>query len=163
MSFIVENGSALTNSTSYASVAELDGYYSSIGIDLSTESSITKEAWLNKATAVIDDDYCYLGEVVSSTQALSFPRKDIYDRNGYSLSSNEVPKQVKEAIYELAYEVKTNPTLVPAKNIKNKKIGPVSITYGTNDGVEGSVSGTKIVNKKLKSLLCSGQLNIFRT
>jgi len=164
MSFIVENGSALSNATSYASVEDLDGYYSSLGVDLSTESTITKEVWLNKATAHIDNKYCFKGDIVLETQALQFPRNYVYDKNNYSLSSESVPLQVKKATYELAMEVKTNPTLETEANISSKKIGPVTINYGANEnGVVGNGGGSNKILNFLKSLLCDGQLNVFRT
>jgi len=117
--FIVEDNTGLANATSYLSVADFKQYWENRGILLS-ELDATYQAWLNEATYFIDNNFNFCGKKLTEDQALKFPNT-IYD---------EVPKQVKNALCEIAYSRQADASLSFIQSgIKSKKIGSVSITF----------------------------------
>ena len=104
MAFIVEDGTGLANSTSYAAVAEADAYF----LDRSNAAwaaAVTgdKQAALIKATLYVDQKYLdmYRGmRTLKYTQALQWPRSFAIDRNGYPLLF--IPQALKNGVFEAA-------------------------------------------------------------
>jgi len=155
LSVIVENGSGLSNSTTYVSVQEFRDYWTQRGIDYSSTlyADSTIGIWLNEATDYADQYYCYNGIKrikTEATQALEVPRDSWYDKDGYSLDVT-VPDGLKNAIYTLSSERKgVDSNTISETGIANKKIGPVSVSY-TN----GGETKTKYIkaNNYMKGLL----------
>lgn len=73
-------------------------------------SDAQKEAALKDATQMLDQ-FAWLGDAVTGTQALQFPRYRIYKRTGWLwYSSEEIPQEVKDAQCLLGFELLTNPS-----------------------------------------------------
>ena len=92
MAFVVEDGTGLTNSNSYISVADADTYFSDRNNTVWAALSTTqKEAYLIQATQYIDAVYSdrFSNIKLKSTQALEFPRicAMVYNPS-YMLSGN---------------------------------------------------------------------------
>ena len=68
--FVVETGAALSNATSYVSIAEYKQYYENRGIDYTAVADATIQAKLNIATEYIDNNYTFSGRIVDEDQAL---------------------------------------------------------------------------------------------
>lgn len=148
--FEVETGTASATGTSYTSVADFLQYWenrdSTIHTALSALSTDNQNRLLNRATAHIDNNYDFQGRVKSSSQALSFPRVDIYDKNNYAVSSSTIPEDLQNAVSEIArelYRVDTENGEYTNANqqgqgIKSKSIGVMSITYAGNAQGNGS-------------------------
>ena len=108
MAITVENGTGLTNSDSYISVADADSYIalymrnSSTWTDLSTAN---KELYLKEATQALDVLYArrWVGTRLKELQALAFPREGAYDQDGFSIDATTVPTRVKNATVEMAW------------------------------------------------------------
>lgn len=106
MALIVEDGSGLTNSESYISVADADTYHTNHR-DPSAWSNATearKEAALREATQYINGFYQgrWKGTRVRSTQRLSWPREDVWLDDDYTIPSNELPEALTQATAEAA-------------------------------------------------------------
>jgi len=104
--FVVEDGTGLDNATSYVSIDEFKQYAENNGYDitaLDTDASI--QVLLNKSTFVIDSTYMsvFPGYRGSSEQTLEFPRVDAFYIDGYAIKSDEVPKEIKNAVCEMAF------------------------------------------------------------
>ena len=133
MAIAVEDGTGLTNSNSYASVAEATAYYdvdrtATFWADLTDEQ---KEEYLQWATRILDAKVKWRGVKRTETQALAWPRTGAYDREGYAIASTVVPKPVKAALFELAKYLHTNDlTSGPdVGNLKSVKVDVVEVVY----------------------------------
>ena len=151
ISVILENGSGITNATTYLSVQEFRDHGTQRGISYATYPDSTIGVWVNDATEYSDSYYRYGGVKASDTQALEVPRTGWYDKNGISLD-NTVPVQLKKAVYYLSSERRgVSPETSVSTGIKAKKIGPVSITYSKDSGSK-TTTYTK-ANACMKGLL----------
>lgn len=102
INFIVETGTGLEASTSYASVEQFQQYHLDIGTDYSTIDEDKIKGYLNKATAYVDMSYRFDGLPYNDTQALSFPRYDVYNRNDVYIPLGKLPKELIAATCYLA-------------------------------------------------------------
>jgi hypothetical protein len=110
--FVVETGSGLANATSYVSIAEADDYYvidpnfSATWANLTLEVKQYLLAW---ATRILDQKSIWKGVLsVPDTQALRWPRTYVYDRDDRLIAPDSIPKQLKEATFELAKWLRAN-------------------------------------------------------
>lgn len=152
---VVENGSGLTNSTSYASVDEYRAYWLNKGVDHSSLSDDQVAIRLNDGSEYADYFYCYGGYRESSEQALNVPRTGWYDTVTGEDLSESVPVKLKETVYELsdAREGGADETTTITSGVKSKKAGPVSVTY-TDEAANGDIKTTyTTANRKVKGLL----------
>ena len=100
MAFVVEDGTGLATANSYNTIAFLDEYHTDRGNSSWVDESIAiKQAKAIIATDYIDVRFNYLGQKLKTTQALEFPRENLF-LNGVQLEG--VPDIVKKAHAELA-------------------------------------------------------------
>lgn len=151
INFVQETGTASSTATSYASIAQYQQYWLDRGVTIS-DSDDSIKAWLNAATEFIDTEYSFMGCIVSSTQALAWPRADMVKKNGVGIDSDEIPTELINATCFLATEAKNGNLNRADYGIKSESIGPVSKTYrDTSDSVQFPV-----VDKYLRSFIISG-------
>lgn len=151
INFVQETGSALSTGTSYASIAQYKQYWLDRGTTVS-DSDDSIKAWLNQATEFIDNEYSFMGCIVSSTQALAWPRADMVNRNGVAIDFDVIPSEIINATCFLAAEAKKGNLNRTDYGVKSESIGPVSKTYrDTSDSVLFPV-----VDKYIKSFIVSG-------
>lgn len=101
MAFVVEDGTGLATANSYNTIAFLDEYHTDRGNFTWTDESIaTKQARAIIATDYIDVRFNYLGSKLKDTQALEFPRENLFFAG---VELEEVPDIVKKAHAELAF------------------------------------------------------------
>lgn len=101
MALVVEDGTGLPNSDSYVSLAEVEAYNLLYGAD-STWDSLTdeqKEQALRFCTRWLDAKVSYKSSLLSTEQALGFPRIPYYDSNNRYVDG--IPNLFKEAFIEL--------------------------------------------------------------
>lgn len=100
--FVVEDGTGLTNSTSYISVTEADNLVIPDETWL-TYTTTQRETYLMAATQYFDLRYCgkVKGSELVEGQALLFPRESVFIRN-CDVEEDPVPTILKSAIAELA-------------------------------------------------------------
>jgi hypothetical protein len=130
-SFVVEDGSGLSSSNSYVSVADADSYNENheASTDWSGATQADKEKALRLATQYLDLKFYgkWKGVRTSEEQALAWPRVGVSDYDGYSYDSDEMPQVLKDACAELALRVIEGDTLLDdiskPGNIKSKSIG----------------------------------------
>lgn len=115
----------------YISVDDADTYHSLIGnTTWSTLSTADKEIGLRIGTSYIERVYFNLLQIQSSktvsTQALLFPRENLFDIEGNDIT--DIPDGVANANAEWALISNTEtiePTIVAGGILKRKKIGPI--------------------------------------
>ena len=141
MEFIVEDGTGLSTSTSYVSVADFEQYWTNKGVDYTSDTSYpdaTIQAWLNEATAYADLTMCWGGTIADDDQALLVPRLGWVDVYGRDLDSS-VPTYLVNGVCELAGSRKgSDPESSTTTGVSTKKYGPVSVSY------KGGSNGTTV-------------------
>lgn len=93
---------------SFASVAEANDYHSLSPYSASGWAALDaerREALLVMATRLLTDLIRWLGEPMSTTQALPWPRSGLLTRNGDPVDSTVVPGEIKRAQAELAWQM----------------------------------------------------------
>jgi hypothetical protein len=162
MAIVVETGTGSATAESYVSVEQANTYFSLRGTVAWTGTEEVKEQALRKATDYLEQMYRdrWDGTRINGTQALSWPRVNAY-RDGFLVSSNTVPPEVRIATAELALRSFTEPLLPDIDRItapiSSASLGELSVSYDTSQ--TGVVAGRKIfasVDHVLSPLLTSG-------
>ena len=141
------------NSNSYVTLAEADAYFDGTANnqDWDNHHDAYKEAALIQATQWLDL-LSWAGKCCSSTQRLQWPRKDVtcFCRDAVC---TEIPLQVKQATYELAFKLVHDPDAIcggvkgggaATGAVKKQQLGDLSIEFfepATGSQTKVSVSG----------------------
>lgn len=150
MSLIVEDGTGISNSESYCSVAFADSYWTkladSVWLALSTAQ---KEAALRKATTFMVELYRmrWKGRRVLITQALDWPRVGVVledfggsqGRHGFGsyglfqVSYTIVPLELQSSCAEMAYRTLSGDLAADlGQMVLSEKVGPLQVNYSPN-------------------------------
>lgn len=137
--FVVEDGTAKSDATSYVTLAEFRQYWENRGVSYAIVDGypdVTIQAWLNDATAYADLTKCWAGAISDEDQALAIPRTGWSDCYGRDIDDS-VPDYLKWGVCELAGKRQgTDPEQLAEGNIASQSYGPVSISYkGSGSGV----------------------------
>lgn len=134
MPFVVEDGTGLSNATSYVSVADARAYWADVGVTFSQTDTELEQA-LVAATRYIELRFSgqFRGHLVvinAPRQRLSWPRYNVWDCDGLLLASDEVPEVIKNATSEymrraLESELLPDPSGDPFVTRQRDKVGPV--------------------------------------
>jgi len=153
MAFIVEDGTGKADANAYVSVAFVTAYLTETGNESawSALGSTLQEQAIVRASRYIDQRFArrFMSTKRLRTQALQWPRYDIYDASGQLwVSSDEVPAEVQKATAEYAQrasvgasELITDPSSSRTPMESKKKIGPIEKTekFGSSNGTSGLV------------------------
>lgn len=136
---IVETGAGLSNANSYVTAAEFAAYMDripSVYKTAFTEADVyTREHVLIWATSLLDNNIVYPSCSYRrfERQSLQFPRIGIIDQDGWLVSETIVPRFVKDATCQLAFELlKTDLSVEPTRGIQSVSVGPVSVQFDVN-------------------------------
>jgi len=108
-SFVVEDGTGLSNANSYLSVADADTYHANVtrSSDWTAATAASRENGLIVAT-----QYLYIrfqgrwrGYRNTRSQALAWPRYSVEDDDGYVLDAASLPQKLQDACAEMALRV----------------------------------------------------------
>lgn len=138
MAFIVEDGTGLTNATSYTSVAEADAYFAIDELNSATWAAFTtgkKENLLQQATRHLDLVFDYEGNKAFTSASLRWPRTQVVDLEGNAVSSSSVPLAIKYATCEMALAFSsTDFSADPSdKGIKELVVDVIEIKFDKGD------------------------------
>jgi hypothetical protein len=132
----------LDTSNSYATVIEADAfhelnYYAAAWVDIDGE---VKKQLLITATRLLDEQYDWLGEAASATQALRWPRGGVLHRDGaFYLDNMTIPTFLREATAEYARMLFSKDRQQAlddaATGIESVTAGEVSVTFAKNDRI----------------------------
>lgn len=114
MAFVAENGTGLANANSLTTREEADTYHADRGnTSWAAASTGNRELALIKATDYVEQRFQlrFIGRRVVEDQSLSFPRKELVDRQGRLFAEDVVPRGVKYAVFEYALRALTAPLL----------------------------------------------------
>lgn len=103
--FVVEDGSALPDATSYASLEEASDILSTnphVADQWNALPVETQEGLLAWASRYLDSRTRWFGRRVSETSGLRWPRAGVIDRDNVQIAETTIPKQLKIATIEMA-------------------------------------------------------------
>lgn len=130
------------NANSYCTLAEGNTYheshlYASTWTDGEDDNKIIALVW---ATRLLDEQYDWVGEKISSTQALRWPRSGVIDRDGWEVDFDTIPQFLKNATAELARQLMTSDRFGTRDSaqagIKSVKAGSVAVEFDSLDRIE---------------------------
>ena len=150
--FIVEDGTGLSNATSYTSLAFADEYLCQNLHAYPDWSGLTPEAQeqlLSFSSLWLDRHVQWKGTKSVPTSCLRWPRTGVCDRDGILIAEDEIPKQLQQATAELArYFISsdftafsTSSTPGASGELKELKVDVVELVFN----VEQAQSGTSVV------------------
>ena len=137
MAMIVEDGTGVANANSYTTVAFVQAYFDDRGGNAAWDALATdtdREHILIKATDYIEKRFSekWIGAKNDNTNALSWPRHNVYDRHQRLLYSNvEIPVELQRAVGEYAVRAITAALIADPSTQGleveevEKKIGPI--------------------------------------
>lgn len=164
MTLIVEDGSIVENANSYVTVAEYTSWANArFGANRDGGSSCDAdvEALIFRAMDYFESQN-FQGDKKQSDQPLQWPRNNVYI-DGYYQSSESIPKEVKQSIYELAYaEEQGNSELAAVdRKVKREKVSSIEVEYA--DSSSSKVQNIAVPNAMKKLLAYGGGSNrVFR-
>lgn len=132
--FVVEDGTGLSTANALMSVAEADQITENYGAstDWSGATNAQKENAIRQATRYLNLHYIWYGYKTEITQALQWPRFEMYDEDNNSVDSDVIPDRIKEACAYLALQVIEGDTLLEdfdnESKVKRTKdiVGPIT-------------------------------------
>lgn len=133
MALIVEDGSQVAGAESYASVEDADAYFlaRANAAWAALPDDAAKEAALRSACDYIEAVYGgrWLGDRVSDTQALSWPRSGVCI-DGVEIADDAIPAQLVRANMELALKASAGDLLADqGAQVTQETVGPISVSY----------------------------------
>ncbi len=148
MALIIEDGSIVTNANSYITVQEFLDWMIARGYPCEHAESHVEEHIL-KAMDYIES-LNFMGIKYTKEQPLQFPRDRLFI-DGYSVEANEIPKELKEALYNATKadhdgDLATQP--VERQTVK-EKIGDIEVEYKSTSSMRRQTPGLSNALRKL--------------
>jgi len=143
MAFTVEDGTGLDDANAYALVAFVDSYHSDRGNSDWTGTTPEKETAIVRATDYIErrwGAYFKGSAEFPGVQALSFPRINLYDRDGVAVEG--VPTKLQQAVAEYALRALTasllsDPTTDDNITTLRERVGPIETETRYSENLVG--------------------------
>ncbi len=152
----------IKGTNTYATLEEANSYFAN-RIDAAafdTASDSMKEKALITATSLIDT-YDFVGQAISSSQSLAFPRVGYYYNSKLGLTlefTNQIPVEITKATCEMAYHLLNNDGLLDSiGDVKKIEIGPIKLDF-----IEAPSKVNSTVLKMIKTFRKNGSNNWWR-
>lgn len=130
MAFVFDATPSSLTANSYIPLEGANDYFAArFGADSWDDlSDADKQALLAQATRRIDAEY-FGGQKTVREQSLEWPRRFIYDKDGFPRDVDSIPKEVQYAACELAYYYMTQEdrevSVSALEDLEEIKIGPL--------------------------------------
>jgi hypothetical protein len=122
----------VVGANAYVSLPDADAYFAArANPTWAAATDAAKEAGIVKATAYMDASYVWKGVIASDTQALGWPRLNVWDAQGRNVA-NIIPQGVKDACCELAllsFDGDLVSMQVGVGRVTSERVGQVAVTY----------------------------------
>lgn len=165
---ILETGAGLNNSNAYIDVEYFVDYWLARGVAVAANELDIASAIII-ATQYADSVFNFRGEIKLTTQALAWPRVEVYDNEGREISPDVVPVKLKQAIAEYAkrqLEASLLPDMPDTGAIQSKrdKLGDLETETVYQDGTGGyfGVKRYPMADNLIKSLTVGGGMGALR-
>lgn len=128
MALVIETGALISGANSYVTVDNFIAWAEARGISFTLDDSLIEQNILRAMDYF--ESLHFLGLKADENQALQWPRDRVYI-DGYAVDSDEIPKEVKSAIYEL---VKIefdgdSPISAQDRQTESEQIGDIKVVY----------------------------------
>lgn len=130
MPLVVEDGTGKADADSYHTVAGFKIYCDDRGMSYSGHSDTDIERALRQGSFYIDTAFRFKGNRNLASQALEFPRANLVDWSGYTITG--LPVRVVRACCELAFRALSQPLLEDLDRggkVVSESVGSISVTY----------------------------------
>lgn len=124
------------SANAYVSLAEANQYHldrPAAGTTWADASDDEKNAAILWATKLLDSLYEWNGYVVNETQALLWPRYGLVYRSGYTVPSDVIPDELKDATAEFARQLlaadRAGDSDIETLGITSLRAGPVALSF----------------------------------
>lgn len=135
MALVVEDGTGLSNTNAFVSVADADARHSLLGNSAWTGDNAAKESAIARATAYMEQAYRsrWQGFRHNHDQALSWPRNSVVIDEFVVVESNVVPADIANACADLALRALNDDLNADlTRGVVRKKVGPLETEYDRN-------------------------------
>lgn len=165
MAITVEDGSRVAGANSYVTVADARTYMEDRGDTVSAVDADVEILILKGMDYLESFSNRFKGELVDRDQPLSWPRTGVYIEN-WSWSSDEIPRQVINALLALVREVNAgedpfNPSGATLPTVR-EKVDVIEVQYA-NPGRVSKVTKTQPSRTLINLLLKNSGLVAIRT
>ena len=123
MAIVIEDGSIVAGANSFITVAEWETYLEVYGKN-ATGDTTAKETNLIKAQRAISTRYIFDGSPVEQAQATCLPRDWSRKIKGFTIASDAIPQDFKDAQAELAFDIQSGSD--PFANATEGVLGPLT-------------------------------------
>lgn len=163
---VVETGQGLPNANAYAALATVTAYHAAQGntawtsVAQSPPSDLQLSAII-RATSYIDGRYGreFPGYKVNRRQqALQWPRREAYDRDGEAIDAGSVPIEIVNATCEAALREYQNPggllpDVVESTRVIREKVDVLEVQYANTSGADAVIPTVTVIDDILANLL----------
>jgi hypothetical protein len=148
MALVVEDGTLVSGADSYVTLAEFKAWADKRGVTYGTDSVVTQQIY--RAMDYIES-LNFIGEKSDENQALQWPRDQVVI-DGYYIDSDEMPNELKVAVYESIKAELDGDSRMTASERRtiSEKVGDLQVTYANNADVKRSIPA---VTKALRKLI----------
>lgn len=152
MTLIIEDGSIVTGANSYITVAEYNTWADArfgAGRATAPADDTAAEQLILRAMDYFETK-AFKGIKSQESQPLQWPRDGVIVDN-YYVDSDEIPKEVKFSIYELAYaeESGNGQFNVVDRKVTREKVDVIEIEYSATSGSRNTVVAASATMRKL--------------
>ena len=165
---ILETGAGLNNSNAYIDVDYFNDYWLTRGVAVGNNELDIASA-IVIATQYVDSVFSFRGEIKLTTQALSWPRVEVYDNEGREINPDVIPAKLKQAVAEYAkrqLEAALLPDMPETGAIKSKrdKLGDLETETVYQDGTGGyfGIKRYPMADNLIRSLTIGGGMGALR-
>jgi len=134
MTLVVETGALVSGANTYVGVDNFKAWADDRNITYTNDDLVIE----HKIFRAMDyfESLHFLGLKSDENQALQWPRDQVYI-DGYAVESDEIPNEVKVALYELIkIEFDDDSLMAPQeRQVTSEKIGDIQVTYKGNAGM----------------------------
>jgi hypothetical protein len=147
MALVVEDGTLVSGADSYVTLAEFKVWADKRGVTYGTDSAVTQQIY--RAMDYIES-LNFIGEKSDENQALQWPRDQVVI-DGYYIDSDEMPNELKVAVYESIKAELDGDSRMTASDRRtiSEKVGDLQVTYANNADVKRSIPAVTRALRKL--------------
>lgn len=149
LSLVATAGSASANT--YATLADSETYHESVVSTHISGWSAALDARKNEAlvwaTRILDKVCDWTGHKATTTQALRWPRLNVYDEENHAVDSTTIPQFLIDATSEFArYLVDADQTAAPSgQGIERVQAGSVEVVFDPSTGAASIPASVKML------------------
>ncbi len=161
MALIVEDGSCVADANALVTRVALIAYAADYLPDTTVASNTTTDGAILRASSWLSSFPEWDGAMTCGRglQGQAWPRSGVTDCNGDSVSDDEIPIEVKHAVFiaslaELTSPGILTPTITPGKQKKSVKVDVIAESYMTpqEQGKKGSVDPVETLRPVLTAI-----------